>query len=110
MEDEKIIDLNENDLKQLYEEKYGEVTNSLDHSTLKFQANLTSPTTPSISFIYNDNDVEQNAETTLSERFIIENIDNTEIVFDESNVTIVINDDSDFKKLFEIEEKEIEND
>ncbi|MBQ9807036.1 MAG: hypothetical protein IJW49_11115 [Clostridia bacterium] len=110
--DEQRISLNQHDFARIYEKVSGEgINDRLGEGTLNFQADLTVPDNPFISYLFANTISNENgtSSSNANETFGITNINNTEISFDPSLVSIVVTDELSFKNLFIIEERNIEN-
>ena len=126
-EDDLYITLDEYDFSRLYEETNDTPVSlaALEDGDLEFVYNLSSPATPYISYImdYASEDSKEikdfygnvtdrihvSSSASASEQFIIKNINNTVVSFDKDSVTVKVDNERQFDKLFMIEERK-END
>lgn len=124
--DENYISLNEEDFVRLYEELEETPLDSsvLDEADIEFTYDLTSPSTPYITSmtsydIVKSKEVSPNGRETemvrttnkasVSQQFIIRNINNTVLSFDRDDVTVKISGEKAYDKLFIIEERRDDN-
>ncbi len=120
--DETFIVLNEDAFVRAAEELENSPLSdmTLDEGSIEFSYDLTSPTTPYMSLMYYydvDDSKEVNNgynsttyvstsnELSMSEQYIIRNINNTVVPFDKDNVEIKVKGEKSFDKLFTIKER-----